>query len=325
MIEGQAVSAIKSENARVMQGRGVMERIANSAVANYDKLPMLEVVADKFVRDLAETLMHMMPANVSIELDGVRSGRFEEVFTSRDRPLVIGVMTADAWENACLAVADQPLMIGLIEVMLGGAAPSPGALAERRLTAIEQKLAQRLVGVIAEHLKEAFAPLTDVTFSVDRLEMNPQFAAIARRTSATVSLEMTLSVDGICGGLAIAFPYAALEPVRPLLQQMFMGEKFGHDVQWENHFSECLLDTELELEAILNERAYPISEIASWRPGDVIDLASGPEAPVRVVCAGREVFNGAMGQKKGRIAVQVEGSIFEDPAFEPVGRPAGGV
>ena len=49
-------------------------------------------------------------------------------------------------------------------------------------------------------------------------------------------------------------PYATLEPVRELLLQMFMGEKFGRDSIWESHLASELWMTDIEIEAVLDER-----------------------------------------------------------------------
>jgi len=40
------------------------------------------------------------------------------------------------------------------------------------------------------------------------------------------------------GRLELLLPYATLEPVRELLLQQFMGEKFGRDSIWETHLAE---------------------------------------------------------------------------------------
>ena len=56
------------------------------------------------------------------------------------------------------------------------------------------------------------------------------------------------------GRLELLLPYATLEPVRELLLQQFMGEKFGRDSIWETHLAEELWNTEVELDVVLDEQ-----------------------------------------------------------------------
>src|SRR3712207_3599988 len=53
------------------------------------------------------------------------------------------------------------------------------------------------------------------------------------------------------GRLELLLPYATLEPVRELLLQMFMGEKFGRDSIWESHLAGELWNTNIAIEAVL--------------------------------------------------------------------------
>jgi flagellar motor switch protein FliM len=75
----------------------------------------------------------------------------------------------------------------------------------------------------------AFEPLAPVTFSLDRLETNPRFAAIARPANAAILVKLRIDMEDRGGRTELLLPYATLEPIRKLLLQQFMGEKFGRD------------------------------------------------------------------------------------------------
>ena len=71
------------------------------------------------------------------------------------------------------------------------------------------------------------------------------------------------------GQIEIMLPYATLEPIRELLLQMFVGEKFGQDAIWETHLANVLWNTDLELEAVL-EGAVGQAQL------DRVERARGP-------------------------------------------------
>ena len=83
----------------------------------------------------------------------------------------------------------------------------------------------------------AFEPLTPVHFNLDRLETNPRFATIARPANAAILVKLRIDMEERGGNIELLLPYATIEPIRNVLLQMFMGEKFGRDPIWEGHFA----------------------------------------------------------------------------------------
>ena len=67
-----------------------------------------------------------------------------------------------------------------------------------------------------------------MTFRFERLEVNPRFATISRLSNAAVPRTIARGHGrSRRGRMEMLLPYATLEPVRELLLQQFMGEKFG--------------------------------------------------------------------------------------------------
>src|SRR3546814_19442921 len=67
------------------------------------------------------------------------------------------------------------------------------------------------------------------------------------------------------GGLIeLLIPYATLEPVRELLLQMFMGEKFGRDSIWEGHLPAELWQTDISIDAVLDQVEMPLGKVLEW-------------------------------------------------------------
>ena len=56
------------------------------------------------------------------------------------------------------------------------------------------------------------------------------------------------------GRIELLLPYATLEPIRKMLLQQFMGEKFGRDNIWESHLATELWTTQMEVRAVLDEQ-----------------------------------------------------------------------
>lgn len=285
-----------------------MSRLADTAIA-HERLPMLDIVFDKLTRMLTESFLHLVSAtDVQVKLENIAYTRFGDFMSSAHAPSIIAVARASTWDNSFIISVDTKLIFVLAEVLLGGT-PEEFDHEDATLrtpTNIEMQIARRLFTLIAQRLSDAFESVSEVEFTIERLEMNPQFAAIARVTSAAVQADISLSVAKATGPLKVIFPYTTLEPLKKPLQQMFVGEHFGRDAQWERHFERTIKQTKLSFEAILHQELATLNQVLNWKVGDTIAFDASAESQVRLVREGMEFFRGPMGRKNGHIAAQVE-------------------
>lgn len=285
---------------------GVMALI-NSAMVNYERLPMLDIVFDRLVRLMSTSLRNLTSDNVEVSLDQVSTVRFGDYMNSIPLPAMLSVFKADEWDNNGLMVTDSALIYSIVDVLLGGRRGSSSIRIEGRpYTTIESKLVERMVHVSLGDLSSAFDPLSPVTFNLDRMETNPRFATITQSGNACVLARLRIDMGERGGRMEILIPYATLEPIRELLLQMFMGEKFGRDSIWENHLTQELYKTDVHLQAVLGEITVPLGEMLNWKVGDQIMLNTMVSDHLELRCGHFPMFKGPAGQRLGNIAVQIE-------------------
>lgn len=287
--------------------RGVMERLANSGVT-HERLPMLDIVFDRTVQMLTESFLHLTSQEVAVQLEDISYNRFQDFMNEPPEAPVIAIVRAVAWDQSFLLMIDGSLVFTMVEILLGGQ-PNQDVrqrATQRRPTSIELQLTTRIFRLIAERLAEAFEQIAEVEFRVERLEMNPQFAAITRNTSACVRSTFRLDIARSKGELQVLFPYSSLEPVREHLSQMFVGDQFGGDRSWNRHFEDALNKTELSFDAVLHTQLTTLAEVMSWKPGQTIGFESNAETEIRFMLEDMEFFRGPMGRKGGKIAAQIE-------------------
>src|ERR1700716_4094174 len=165
--------------------------IIDSAMVSYERLPMLEIVFDRLGGLMTTSLRNFTSDNVEVSLDRITSVRFGDYMNSIPLPAVLSVFKAEEWENFGLATVDSSLIYSIIDVLLGGRRGQTSIRIEGRpYTTIETNLVKRLVEVVLADAEQAFRPLSPVTFSIDRLETNPRFAAIRRPARAQPALRL---------------------------------------------------------------------------------------------------------------------------------------
>ncbi|MDE2333425.1 MAG: flagellar motor switch protein FliM [Rhodospirillales bacterium] len=303
-------------------GEGGLKRIIDAGLVSYERLPMLEIVYDRLVRILSTSLRNLTSDNVEVGIENIVSLRFGDYLNAIPMPAMLAVFAAEEWDNYGLMVIDSALVYSIVDVLLGGRRGTAAMRIEGRpYTSIERQLVERLIGVVLADLSQAFDPICPVTFRFDRLETNPRFATISRLSNAAVLARLRIDMEERGGRIELLLPYATLEPVRELLLQQFMGEKFGRDSIWETHLAEELWATDVDLEAVLDEQILPLSTVMALRPGSRLTLNAGQGAAITLRCGGTSLFEGRAGRKRGQIAVRIERELIaprETPA-EPTG------
>lgn len=287
-----------------------IQSILNSALVSYERLPMLEVVFDRLVRMMSTSLRNFTSDNVEVSLDNIYNLRFGDYLNSIPLPAMLTVFKAEEWDNYGLMTVDSALIYSIVDVLLGGRRGTAAMRVEGRpYTTIERNLVERMIHVVLADLSAAFDPLSPVTFRFDRLETNPRFATISRPSNAAIVAKLRIDMEDRGGRLELLLPYATLEPVRELLLQMFMGEKFGRDSIWETHLAEEMWFTEVEMEAVLDEQILPLKDILNLQIGSRIMLNASPNSPVELRCGDVPLFMGQMGRKGNHISIRVDNKI----------------
>lgn len=284
-----------------------IKAIINSTLVSYERLPMLEIVYDRLVRMLSTTLRNFTGDNVEVSLDNITSIRFGDYLNSIPLPAMLAVFKAEEWDNYGLLTIDSALIYSIVDVLLGGRKQTASLRIEGRpYTTIERNLVEGMVHVILNDLSAAFDPLSPATFRFDRLETNPRFATIGRSANAVILAKLRVDMEDRGGKIELCLPYATLEPIRELLLQMFMGEKFGRDSIWETHLANELWRTDVEINALLGEVSLSLDDVINLEPGAQVLLNAGPQSDVVLRCGDAPLFVGKMGQNDGNIAIRVE-------------------
>jgi len=283
-----------------------LRAIIDSAMVSYERLPMLEIVFDRLVRLMTTSLRNFTSDNVEVSLDRITSVRFGEYLNSIPLPTILGVVKAKEWDNFGLFSVESSLIYAMIDVLLGGRRGTHTVRVDGRpYTTIETGLVKRMMELVLHDAEQAFRPVSPVKFEIDRIETNPKFAAISRPTNAAILVRLRIDMEDRGGCVEILLPYATIEPIRELLLQNFMGDKFGRDPIWEGHLATEIWHAKIEVDAVLYEDQMPLRRIMNLEVGDTLMLDVRPDALVKVRCGDAVLSEGRMGRIGDRVAVKV--------------------
>lgn len=290
------------------QDRSGLKALINSALVSHQRLPMLDIVFDRTARRMSTSLRQLTNENVEVTLDNVSSTRFGDFIQSQPQTGVIGVIHSKGLDGYALLAVDGGLVHCVVDLLLGGRRGA-GGLDQRALTAIELGLANRMLATMVADFDQAFAPVAEAQFVLDRIETTPRFAAIAQDASVCALAKFKVRVDDFSGKAMILAPHAMIEPCRDMLLRDFIGESGAADEIWKQRLGKGVTHAGIELRAVLANRMMTIRDLGDLQPGTTLTFAAGGGASVDLCSGSTPVAKGRVGRLGDIIAVKVDAAV----------------
>ncbi|MEQ5870842.1 FliM/FliN family flagellar motor switch protein [Sagittula sp. NFXS13] len=293
--------------------RAVEELIVERAKLSYARLPMLEVVFDRFALSLAQTLKSYLGAMVDVSLSKVDYLSCQDALKDQPNPSLISVTTAEEWGGTVAVILRPELLFGIIEITFGGRTASVGEKKSRNFTSIEKRVGQNFTDTVLRELSGAFAKVSPVRFEISHLETNPKALLLAPPTSACVRATLSVDIEGRRGEMVFVLPNTAFETVSHILSQQFTGGQLGGDSGWRLKMTDMLNLTNVPVTAVLGQSSLSLREVLGWAPGQVLDLGLRVDDPVTLTCAGEKIALAEVGHRKnGRIALKLSDKLYHE-------------
>lgn len=296
-----------------------IEALLGGGRLQYRRLPLLEACFNRLLTTLCSSLRNLTWEQVELSLADITPIRFDNYIEAIPMPALISVYKAVQWNGQGLITIDSPLIYSIIDMLLGGRRTSTAlAIEGRSFTAIETTLIERVIKLVLLEMSAAFKPICKIAFEHERLESNPSLVSIVPPTATAVVFKIDVDMDDRGGCIEILIPDSTIEPVLELLQQGFMGDKFGQDPIWEGHWTNEVRLAEAEIEVDLGHQMMPLRELMALDVGSTVILNSKPGDLVTLTSGRIPLMRGKVGQVDDAVAIQVEEWIapFKREAFK---------
>ena len=291
-----------------------IKAVLEQSLQSYDKLPMLEIIFEKFIRQLSTSFRNLTSGPVDIAIDEFKSLRFGDYFKSHKSPTTIAIFKAVEWENFGLLVLENNMIFTFVDLLLGGkknTVQSTVSDPERILTSIEQGLAKQISEIILIELSYAFDQITPTTLTFEKLESNSNFVTIARPGDAVIALKLRIEIEEQTKNIELIIPYKTIEPIKEKMQQVFLGDNFGVDQDWERMLSDSIKNVELPIEAVIINKISTVKEIVNLKIGDTINMNHPKDKDIMLRSGHIALFTGKIGKVDNKVAINLK-NFFEE-------------
>jgi flagellar motor switch protein FliM len=298
-VSGEAEEEKPAEDAGAIRSYNLatQERIVRG------RMPTLEIINERFARNLRIGLFNFMRRTPAITVGQVRTLKYGEFVRNLIVPTNLNVVHMQPLRGSALFVIEPRLVFLVIDNLFGGDGRFHTRVEGRDFTQTEQRIIQRLLDVVFENYERAWAPVHPIKFEFVRSEMHTQFANIATPSEIVVSMSFNIEIGNQSGEIHVCFPYSSIEPIRDILYSIVLGDATETDRRWVKMLSRQVQSAEVEMVATLGEAPITVGQLLKMKAGDVITL----DIPKSLVAAvdGVPVFDCKYGILNGQYAVKV--------------------
>jgi flagellar motor switch protein FliM len=268
------------------------------------RMPTLEIINERFARLLRIGLFNFLRRNAEVSIGPVRVAKYSEFIRNLVVPTNLNLVHLKPLRGTSLMVLDPNLVFLLVDNLFGGDGRFHTRVEGRDFTQTEQRIIQRILGIIFENYNKSWEPVYPIECEFVRSEMNTQFANIATPNEVVVTTTFTVELGTVAGEMHFCMPYSMIEPIRDVLTSSLQGETLEMDRRWVRLMTQQIQTAEVELIANLGTANISLGDILNMKAGDVIPIAVPEKVSAEV--DGVPVMECGYGTFNGQYALRVE-------------------
>lgn len=275
------------------------DRIAKS------QLRAIHLLHDNFVRNLVSSLSAYLRAYLIVNLVSVEQLSYAEFLECLPSPTCIVSLGLRPYDGNAVLELNSSLIFPILEMLLGGDGKKPLAI-QREITEIEQSLFDGLFRIILRDLKEAWKGVTNIDFSIESLETEPQFLQILAPSEAVVAIAIEIRIGDSIGMMNIAMPSIIIKMMRQKFDQQWSVRKTESTTVEQSRILELIRPSRLSLDSRIEGPTLRMEDLLRLEEGDVLSFDYPVERAIGCKINGKLKFRGRAASLGPKLAFYVE-------------------
>jgi flagellar motor switch protein FliM len=240
------------------------------------------VVHDRVAAHLADALSGYLETTVEVTLGLSTQSSYTDFVAGGSSPTCYSALSLKPLDGSAALETPLELLFPIIERLLGGRGePVQGS---RPMTEIEGRIVQNLLRVLAENLKQGWAPACPIEFSLSGTESNPELLQITTPNDQVMSVEFQVRLNDVIQNIRLALPMTSIDPVlQSFDKEPGSRKKAIHDDALLTRLRRIPVGIHIETP----ETMFPIKSLVSVQPGDTLLLNQRDDSPVLLKVVGK--------------------------------------
>lgn len=266
------------------------------------RMPTLEMVNERLARQLRISIFSMLRRSPDVAVAPIALPKFSEYLPTLQVPTSLNLVRINPLQGTALVILEPRLVFAVIDNFFGGNGRH-AKIEGREFTATEMQIIHMLLKQVFDGMKDAWTPVMAIEPEYMNSEINPHFANIVTPTEIVVVSRFHIELEGGGGDIHVTIPYSMLEPIKDVLKAGMSSDRADKDERWAQTMRNELEETEIDLVTRLCQSRLTLGELLDLKAGDVIPCDF--EGQAMVLADGVPVFQGEVGQQRGRQVVRV--------------------
>ncbi|MFT0546663.1 flagellar motor switch protein FliM [Allopusillimonas ginsengisoli] len=269
------------------------------------RMQTLELINERFGRQLRSTLLSFMRRNADITVGPIRIQKYSDFERNLPVPSNLNMVSMKPLRGAALFTYDPNLVFLVIDSLFGGHGRYNTRVEGRDFTMTEQRIIRKLLSHTLDSYANAWEQVHPIEFEYIRSEMHTKFASITSSNEIVVVTSFHIELGATGGDLNICLPYSMIEPVRDLLTRPLQEGGAGDiDQRWTHQLTRQVRSADVELVAEFTQIQSSIAHLMKLQTNDIlpIDVPSIITAHV----GGVPVMECTYGTSNGHYALSVK-------------------
>jgi flagellar motor switch protein FliM len=277
-----------------------------------DRIPKSQVRAihllhDVFVRNLVSSLSAYLRSYLTVNLVSVEQLSYAEFLEGLPSPTCIVSMGLRPYDGSGVLELNPALVFPILEMLLGGTGRLSGSI-QRDITEIEQKLLDGLFRIILHDLAEAWKGVTQIDFTIESMETEPQLLHLLAPNEAVVAMGVEVRIADTVGMMNIAMPSIVIKMMRQKFDQQWSVRKTQASEAEQGRLLSMIRDASLTLEARLDGLGLCVRDLLDLKEGGLLIFDRAPGSQIDLLVNDCRRYSGQivrLGYKRALVLEQV--------------------
>jgi flagellar motor switch protein FliM len=281
------------------------------------RLPTLDIINDRFARQLRITLSNSIRKLVQISVENTALMKYNEFLTYLPAPSCLNIIRLQPLRGTSIITIESKLIYSFLNNFFGGVTNPKEKIDGREFTAVEHMIVKKLMHYILEEYERCWQPVYQINSEYLRTETNPAFLTVVPMTDVVLVTSFEIEMENLRGVIQIVIPYSSIEPIRHHLTQGMQNDDGEVAISWVDQIQFQLMDSEIEVDVLLGRSSLSVEQMLELSVGDVLMLNQSQDKPLKMRIEGSEKYYVEPVERSGVIAVKVVESI-ETPVAPPL-------
>jgi flagellar motor switch protein FliM len=282
-----------------------------------EQIRTLHIIFEALSRQMSTYFSGILRTLCEVNVVSVEEQIFKEFNNSLPTPVVLALLGLTPLQGSLLMSVSPVVAYGIINRLFGGSGKSGES--DRTFTEIELAVLERILRQFLPLMVEPWEKITKVDPVLERLETSSQFTQIVNLNEAAAIITMQLKTGDMDGFINFCLPHIAIEPIaKQLTTTLMFSGKLKARVVGDNSFviQQRILNTSLNITAILAETKMTVEDILSLRPGDVIQLDNTTNDLIKIKVEHLTKAFGKLGVRNHKYAIKLTKILREEDATD---------